>query len=188
MENKSDITSLQIEAALSGKQSAFKYLMDTFWDQVYRFQLKRTQNDYEAEEITIQTFARAFSNMHQYDRDYKFITWLLTISRNLHIDAIRKEKNKEEWRSDLKKKKLSEVIDQNPTPEDALINKQSRAELLDYVEQLKAPYQEIIQLRYFQDLTYKEIAKQLQEPINNVKVKLLRARRLLADLIQKNSS
>lgn len=187
MENKPDITGIQIEAALCGKQTAFKYLMDTFWDQVYRFQLKRTQSDYEAEEITIQTFARAFSNIHQYDKTYNFSTWLLTISRNLHIDSLRKEKNTEEWRSDIKKNKLSKIIDQNPTPEDALITKQSRAELMDYVKQLKAPYQEIIQLRYFQDLSYKEIAKQLEEPINNVKVKLLRARRLLADLILKSS-
>ena len=48
-------------------------------------------------------------------------------------------------------------------------------------------YQEIIQLRYFNELSYLEIAKTLNEPLNNVKVKLLRAKKLLAEIIKKNT-
>ena len=77
------------------------------------------------------------------------------------------------------------VPDENPTPEDALIKKQNLAQLLQYIKMLKPHYQEMINLRYFQEMSYKEMEATLKEPMNNVKVKLLRARRLLADIIQK---
>jgi RNA polymerase sigma-70 factor (ECF subfamily) len=75
------------------------------------------------------------------------------------------------------------IIDHNPTPEDKLITKQNLAQLLLYIKQLKPNYQKVINLRYFQELSYKEIADHLNEPINNVKVKLLRARKLLSEII-----
>lgn len=185
MEKQPEITG-HVQEAKKGKQAAFSYLLNTFWSQVYRFQLKRTQDDYEAEEITIQTFSRAFSNLEQYDNNHKFSTWLLAISKNLQIDRLRKEKGKSHIESSKKTEKLNHVIDENPTPEDALIKKQHHDELSHFIKQLKPSYQEVINLRYFQEMSYKEIASYLQEPMNNVKVKLLRARRLLADLIQKN--
>ena len=77
------------------------------------------------------------------------------------------------------------VPDEGATPEDALIKKQNLAELLSFIKQLKPHYQEIINLRYFQEMSYKEIEEELNEPMSSVKVKLLRARRLLADIIKK---
>jgi RNA polymerase sigma-70 factor (ECF subfamily) len=56
--------------------------------------------------------------------------------------------------------------------------------LLQYIKELKPHYQEVIQLRYFQELSYQEIANQLDEPLSNVKVKILRAKKLLAEIIQ----
>ncbi|HEA30781.1 MAG TPA: sigma-70 family RNA polymerase sigma factor [Leeuwenhoekiella sp.] len=185
MEKQPDI-SKYIQEAKKGKQAAFSYLLTTFWIQVYNFQLKRTQDEYKAEEITIQTFSRAFSNLEQYDTDYKFSTWLIAISKNLHIDHLRKEKGKKHVETVQKSDKLNRIIDENPTPEDALIKKQHHDELSGFIRQLKPQYQEVINLRYFQEMSYKEMATHLHEPMNNVKVKLLRARRLLADLIQKN--
>ena len=83
------------------------------------------------------------------------------------------------------KENLNRIIDDSPTPEDALIKKQHHDELSHFIKLLKPPYQEVIDLRYFQEMSYKEMASHLQEPMNNIKVKLLRARRLLADIIQK---
>jgi len=59
------------------------------------------------------------------------------------------------------------------------------AQLLKDIKKLKLHYQEVINLRYFQELSYKDISEHLNEPINNVKVKLLRAKKLLAEIIQK---
>ena len=78
------------------------------------------------------------------------------------------------------------VVDENPTPEDKIIREQNLAKLLRDIKQLKPKYQEIIQLRYFQELSYKEISEQIKEPMNNVKVKLLRAKKLLAEIISRD--
>ena len=52
----------------------------------------RTQNENDAEDITIQTFSKAFDKINTYDENYKFKTWLITISKNIHIDLVRKQK------------------------------------------------------------------------------------------------
>jgi len=80
------------------------------------------------------------------------------------------------------------VIDENPTPEDKIIREQNLAKLLRDIKQLKPKYQQVIQLRYFQELSYKEISSLINEPMNNVKVKLLRAKKLLAEIIKDANS
>ena len=182
--NPSTILS-EIEKAKEGKQSAYNFLLNTFWNEVYRFQLKRTNDEYEAEEITIQTFSKAFDKIATYKEQYKFSTWLITISKNIHIDLIRKRESSIRSQITRKEDGVYKIPDENPTPEDALIKEQNLAQLLRYIKMLKPHYQEMINLRYFQEMSYKEMAQTLDEPINNVKVKLLRARRLLADIIQK---
>ena len=139
---------MEIEEAITrakkNDQKAFNYLLDLFWDNVYGFQLKRTRNENDAEDITIQTFSKAFDKIETYDEQYTFKTWLITISKT----------------------------------------EQHLAKLLRDIKKLKPHYQEVINLRYFQELSYKEISKELKEPINNVKVKLLRAKKLLAEIIR----
>ena len=81
-----------INRAKQNDQIAFNYLLDTFWNDVYSFQLMRTQNENDAEDITIQTFSKAFDKINTYDENYKFKTWLITISKNIHIDLVRKQK------------------------------------------------------------------------------------------------
>ena len=81
-----------IQRAKNNEQKAFNFLLNTFWDDVYGFQLKRNQNENDAEDITIQTFSRAFDKIATYNKDYTFKTWLITISKNIHVDIIRKEK------------------------------------------------------------------------------------------------
>jgi len=99
---------------------------------------------------------------------------------------VRKQKSRISHTSDTEDNdEYYEVIDESPSPEDKLITEQNLAKLLRDVKKLKPHYQEVINLRYFQELSYKEISEQLNEPINNIKVKLLRAKKLLADIITK---
>ncbi|MDP5043526.1 MAG: RNA polymerase sigma factor [Leeuwenhoekiella sp.] len=186
MELDQELLDRKIKEAKSGSQSAYNYLLNAHWHYVYAFQLKRTQDDFKAEEITIQTFSKAFNQLSTYDSKYKFSTWLITISKNLHIDLLRKESS--EHKRVHKEFKLNSVVDKNPTAEDSLITEQNLSELLAHIKKLKPHYQEVINLRYFQEMSYKEMAKTLEEPLSNVKVKLLRARRLLSDLIEKKSN
>ena len=148
MEITEEILYQHIEKAKEGNQISFNFLLHHFWSDVYKYQLKRTQNDNDAEDITIQSFYTETS----------------------------KEQEAEAYK----------IADDSPTPEDKIITEQNLAKLLRDIKQLKPKYQEVIQLRYFQELTYKEISEQTKEPMNNVKVKLLRAKKLLAEIIKKS--
>lgn len=179
----------QIEHARAGQQAAFKFLLDTFWGDVYSFQLKRSKNEYDAEEITIQTFSRAFDKLDTYDEKYVFKTWLITISKNIHIDHLRRKNASIHVNTkDESSEKVSRIADESPSIEDNLIQEQHLAQLLLDIKQLKPHYQEVINLRYFQEKTYKEIALLLEEPLNNIKVKLLRAKKLLSQIIESRRS
>ena len=173
-----------INRAKEGSQIAFSQLLDRFWGEVYGFQLSRTKNENDAEDITIQTFAKAFDKIDTYDPAYSFGTWLLTISKNLHVDLIRKRRKNVLDESEAgKPDEVNKVLDDSPTGEDVLITEQNLASLLSDIKKLKPHYQKVINLRFFNEMSYAEIANELNEPVNNVKVKLLRAKKLLAGII-----
>jgi RNA polymerase sigma-70 factor (ECF subfamily) len=173
-----------IKKAKTGSQMAFSSLLDTFWNDVYGFQLLRTKNENDAEDICIQTFSKAFDKIHTYDEAYEFKTWLIAISKNIHVDLLRKRKrNVLEYNTTGNQDVIKKVLDDAPSAEDRLITEQNLASLLDHIKKLKPHYQEVINLRYFREMSYADIAKELGEPINNVKVKLLRAKKLLAEII-----
>ncbi len=184
MDSRENDISAIISKAKEGNQIAFSTLLDIFWNGVYGFQLKRTENENDAEDITIQTFSKAFDKIATYDPSYEFKTWLITISKNIHVDLIRKRKRTLDTagnNEDIKK-----VLDASPSAEDQLITEQNLASLLQHIKKLKPHYQEVINLRYFNELSYADIANELKEPVNNVKVKLLRAKKLLAEIIKGN--
>jgi len=176
-----------ISDAKTGKQSAFKALLNHYWNDIYMFQLSKTNDENEAEDITIQTFSKAFDKIALYKESFNFKTWLLSISKNLQIDEMRKTKT-ETISLNTSMDTVYEITDDAPSPEDQLIIDQNLAQLLIYIKLLKPHYQKVINLRYFQELTYKEIAIQLDEPINNIKVKLLRAKKLLSEIIKNKNS
>ena len=175
-----------IEKAKRGDQFAFTFLLNHYWNEVYGFMLKRTENETNAEDITIETFAKAFDKIASYNSEFQFNTWLIAIAKNVHIDLLRKKKSSLFIDiTDEEDYQAYNVADTSPSAEDDLITEQNLSQLLQYIKELKPHYQEVIQLRYFQELSYQEIADQLGEPLNNVKIKLLRAKKLLAEIIQK---
>jgi RNA polymerase sigma-70 factor, ECF subfamily len=174
-----------IEKAKNGDQVAFTFLLDYYWNDVYGFMLKRTENETDAEDITIETFSKAFDKLATYNTEFQFNTWLIAIAKNVHIDLLRKKKSSLFVEiTDDENQQAYRVADTTPSAEDELINEQNLSQLLQFIKELKPHYQEVIQLRYFQEMTYQEIAEQLGEPLSNVKIKLLRAKKLLAEIIQ----
>lgn len=175
----------EIINAQNGDQNSFTKILDHYWSEVYFFMLKRTGNEAETEDITIQTFSKAFEKIATYKTEFAFNTWLLTIAKNLHIDWIRKNQQNLFLDVDIdEESSYFNIPDDSPTIEDQLIHEQNLANLKTYIKQLKPHYQQIIQLRYFQEMSYNEIAEEINEPLANVKVKLLRAKKLLTELIQ----
>ena len=177
----------KIEKAKLGDQIAFTYLLDHYWNEVYGFMLQRTENETDAEDIAIETFSKAFDKIATYNAEFQFNTWLIAIAKNVHIDLLRKKKSSlfidiTDEEDDI----AYRIADTTPSAEDKLITEQNLSQLLQFIKQLKPAYQEVIQMRYFQEMTYQEIAEDLNEPLNNVKIKLLRAKKLLSEIITKS--
>ena len=184
MEVTSVIIQSNIEKAKAGDQVAFTFLLDFYWNEVYGFMIKRTENETDTEDIVIETFAKAFDKIGSYNAEYGFNTWLIAIAKNVHIDMLRKKKSSLFVNNDDDNYKDT-ILDESPTAEDELIIEQNLAQLLLCIKELKPAYQEVIQMRYFQEMSYQEMADQLEEPLNNIKIKLLRGKKLLAEIIKK---
>ena len=83
------------EAILKAKENnqiAFNYLLETFWNDVFGYMLKRTNNEIDAEDITIEAFFKAFDKINSFNSKFEFKTWLITIAKNTHLDSIRNQK------------------------------------------------------------------------------------------------
>ncbi len=174
----------KIKEAIKGKQKAYEFLLSRFWDDIYRFQLSMTKNQIDAEDITIQTFAKAFDNLEQFNAKFSFKNWLIMISKQVYIDYQRKKK--QQFVSiDRNSDEVSQLKDNELTAEDKIILEQKLLQLKKAIKQLKPHYKEVIELRYFNDLSNKEIAERLGDSVNNVKIKLMRARRLLSGILSK---
>lgn len=171
----------QIILAKENNQNAFSFLLNKYWDDVYNFQLKRTNNESNAEDITIESFAKAFEKIKTYNDKFVFKTWVITISKNLHIDQLRKNKIKLNFNES---DEFNIIIESSPSAEDNLINEQKLKSLKSKINKLKPSYKKVIELKYFDELSYKEMSTKLNQPINNIKVRVLRAKKVLAEIIQ----
>ncbi len=176
----------KINEAKAGSQKAFSYLLDVFWTDVYNFQFKRIGDENDAEDVTIQTFSKAFDKIATYNEEFSFKTWLIAISKNVHVDMLRTRQSNPLHASSSEEKEAQTVADESPSAEDRLIMEQNLNRLLLCIKQLKEPYRTAIQLRYLQEKSYKEIAQEMDIPMNNVKVTLLRARKILAEILKSN--
>jgi RNA polymerase sigma-70 factor (ECF subfamily) len=111
---------------------------------------------------------------------------LIAIAKNGHVDLLRKRKSSLFVEiTEQEDQRAQNVADTTPSVEDKLITEQNLSQLLKFIKELKPHYQEVIQMRYFQEMSYQEIANKIEEPLSNVKIKILRAKKLLAEIIQK---
>ena len=172
----------KIKLAQEGDQHAFRYLLEFLWNDVYGFMLQRTQNENEAEDLTVRCFGKAFEKIMTYNQAFGFKTWLTTIAKNLHIDQIRK-KTSTAFTTEAGAEVAHKIADSAPSPEDDLIRKQRLETLLNTIKNLKPRYREVIQLKYLQELSIKQMAEKLNSSESTVKVKLMRARKLLAEIL-----
>ncbi len=177
-----------IKAAIEGEdQHAYAELMGLYWDTIYFMLLKMSGNREDAEDLTIETFVKAFGNLSQYTSDYAFSTWLFRIATNHCIDFIRKRKKNvlnKDGNEDLgNPDKLENLQDQSGSPDKSLIRGQKVAVVRQVVDRLKPRYQKLVRLRYFDEKSYDEIAVELNLPLGTVKAQLFRARDLLYKIL-----
>jgi RNA polymerase sigma factor (sigma-70 family) len=177
-----------VEAALTGDEKAFAKLMSRYKDAIYFMLLKMVNNKNDAEDLTIEAFGKAFKNLHQYSPNFAFSTWLFKIATNNCIDFLRKrrgvyisiENNMENGDNDTPIKLRSN----DPNPEEKLIRIQRAILMRKIVHNLKPRYRTLVELRYFREYSYDEIAKELNLPLGTVKAQLFRARDMLFKMIE----
>lgn len=183
-----------VRQALDHKdQKAYAELMGRYRDSIYFMLLKMVNNKDDADDLTIEAFGKAFKRLEQYTPNFAFSTWLFKIASNNCIDFIRKKKNTSatysidktiendeggEMSMDLR----SQILD----PEEKVMKKQKIKMMHQVVEKLKPRYRVLVEMRYFEELSYEEISEKLDLPLGTVKAQLFRAREFLYNILKKS--
>jgi RNA polymerase sigma factor (sigma-70 family) len=169
-------------------QKAFAELMERYKDSIYYMLLKMIRNGDDAEDLMIEAFGKAFNRLHQYTPNYAFSTWLFKIATNNCIDFIRKKKKNvlsldNRYNNDDGDSLMIELKSEGLNPEQSAIRDQKLIIMRDVVNRLKPRYKLLIEMRYFQELSYDEIATEMDLPLGTVKAQLFRAREFLFNIL-----
>lgn len=169
--DKSDESS-KIRAAVGGDPQAQQWLVQRYEPTVQRFARHMMGNEQDAHDIAQETMVKALKNLHRYNDNWRFSTWLISIARNTCIDEFRKRKRRSY-------DEPPDVVDTSPSPLE-LASQQRRAERLrQALETIPPLYREVLILYHFEHLKYQEIADLLNIPIGTVMNRIFRARRKL---------
>ncbi|MDD4576714.1 MAG: sigma-70 family RNA polymerase sigma factor [Bacteroidales bacterium] len=175
-------------AVLNHDQKAYAELMDNYRDSLYFMMLKMTNSPYDAEDLTIEAFGKAFKRIQQYTPNYAFSTWLFKIASNNCIDFLRKKRNQfisiDSPYDNPDDDYSLEISSSDMSPEETFIEKQKGIMMRSIVERLKPHYKNLVELRYFKEYSYEEIAEELSLPLGTVKAQLFRARNLLYNMMK----
>jgi RNA polymerase sigma factor (sigma-70 family) len=180
-----------VQKALKGDQKAYAELMGRYRDSIYFMLLKMVNNKDDADDLTIEAFGKAFNRLGQYTPNFAFSTWLFRIASNNCIDFIRRRK--------LKLTSIDTPFDNEDgdspgmdlrspdrNPEQEAIREQKILLMREVVDKLKPRYRELVEMRYFEEMSYEEISEKLDLPLGTVKAQLFRARDFLYNIL-KNS-
>ncbi len=171
-------------------QQAYAELMALYRDSIFYMLVRMVKNKDDAEDLTLMTFGKAFRYLDKYTPKYAFSTWLYRIALNNSIDFLRMKNNMPQYfEEDLYTSNTTSIIDQSEdnmqrTPEEEVIDKQRLQLLRAAVAELPEKYRKVIELRYYEDLAYEEIAERLGLTLSNVKIQIMRAKQMLSELMQ----
>lgn len=178
-----------VERAKEGDEKAYAELMKRYQKPVYHMVLKMVRNIDDADDLTIEAFSKAFKNLDKYRQDFTFSTWLFRIATNNCIDFIRKKKlntfSIDNASPDSGEDTITyDIKDSNLDPADEIIKTQKSEMLQAIITKLPVKYQILVRLRYFDELSYEEIAVEISAPLGTVKAQLHRAKELLFDMVK----
>jgi RNA polymerase sigma factor (sigma-70 family) len=179
-----------IDMAVGGDDKAYAKLLQRYKRPVYHMILKMVRNIDDAEDLTMESFSKAFRSLARFKKDFTFSTWLFRIATNNTIDFIRKKKlntlSIQNTFTDDDGQAVSIDVEDDGTlnPQDEAIKAQKEELIQVFVNMLPGKYQKLVRLRYFNELSYEEIAVELDAPLGTVKAQLHRARELMYDLVK----
>ena len=180
---------LILRATEESDQEAYAELMERYRDSIYHLCRKMVFNDDDAEDLTMETFAKAFQRLQQYTPAFAFSTWLFKIASNHCIDFIRKKRINalsldRGIATDEGGNIQFTIKDEAPDPIETLEKKQRVEKMRLVVSELKPRYRKLVELRYFEEYSYDEIALELDLPLGTVKAQLYRARDILTSVME----
>lgn len=176
-----------VKKAVEGNEKAFADLMERYREAIYFMLLKMVNNPVDAEDLTIEAFGKAFKSIEQYTPTFAFSTWLFKIATNNCIDFIRKKRGTTislDQNEDESEGANYTVPESSPDPEENMIKQQKNILMRDIVTRLKPRYRHLVELRYFKEYSYDEIAEEMDLPLGTVKAQLFRARELLFNILK----
>lgn len=163
---------------LAGEGYALDELVRRYFRQVFLFAKTFVHANEPAEDITQESFVKAWKNLKKFDHDKKFKTWLFQIAKNTSIDYLRKHKNlvaAENLGEEQMADRLERITDSSPLPEQALDWDLLNHKLEKLIQSLPPIYKEVMALHLREELTFQEIAEVLNQPINTIKSRYRRA-------------
>lgn len=178
-----------VRQAIMGDQKAYSVLMERYRNSIYHMMFKMVKNREDADDLMLEAFGKAFNKLESYEPRYAFSTWLFKIAINNCIDHIRKKR--------LKLLSIDDPIELNSDndfssnirsgaldPEERFIKKQRIKLMRTILNKLSLKYRLMIELRFFEEMSYDEIATELNIPLGTVKAQLFRAKEILYSLLQ----
>lgn len=171
--------------ALGGDSTAFEQLFNRYSDSIRQLYISRTGgNEEDADDLLQETFVKVYLNLHRYNPEYTFGQWIYTIARNTFIDYVRRRNDMVvsidkgiEWNSS------NVPIANTPTPEESMITNQNSIQLEHFISKMSPQYRKLVELRFFKEFSYEEIAAELSLPLGTVKTQIHRAREQLCRFI-----
>lgn len=179
-----------VRRAVGGNQRAYHILMNRYRPGVHNMMMKMVNNRTEADDLTMEAFGKAFTKLPKYEPRYAFSTWLFKIAVNNCIDHVRKKRlpvfntGDAYGNSDSDFDILKFLRSEAKTPEDELIRQQRLAMVREMLTRLNEKYRRMVLLRYYDELSYEEIATEMRLPLGTVKAQLFRAKELLYQMLQ----
>jgi RNA polymerase sigma factor (sigma-70 family) len=170
-------------------QKAYAELMQRYREPIYFMLLKMVNNKDDADDLTIEAFGKAFKRLGQYTPQFAFSTWLFKIASNNCIDYIRKKRIRsisidQGFMSDDGETIEISIKDSVLDPAEQLQREERISKMRMIVDKLKPRYRRLVELRYFEEKAYEEIAEELNLPLGTVKAQLFRAREFLFQMMQ----
>jgi len=173
----------RIKEVLNGDQNAFAEIVEIYQDKLYRVCFRMLGNKHEAEDIAQEAFVRAFVNIHTFDSNRKFSTWLYRIGTNLCIDRIRKKKPDYYLDADIAGtdglNMYSQIASTTELPEEEVVKMEMQERVQYEITRLPDKYRAVIILKYMEDLPLQEISEILDMPLGTVKTRIHRGREAL---------
>ncbi len=176
-----------IHLALEQNQMAYIVLFSRYNIGVRSHISKYVSQNEDIEDIMLESFQKAFSQMAMYNPEYKFSTWLFRIARNTALDHIgRKDREKNNLPTTSISEQLSE-LNEIPAPvhnpEEDIIKQQEYDKWIANIDKLKDDYRTVAKMNLIDNFGYKEIADALDLPINTVKTRIRRAKEQLLKMM-----